>query len=209
MYGAYGVVSALHERAQTGKGRVVRTSLLAAIVGVHAFQGTAYTVAGQIPRPTGGHHPSICPYGMFRAADGFVQIAVGSDRLWVKLAAQYGLERAEWTSNEQRVGDRRAVIEAINAAFSDIPAAELLTQLDELGIPAGKVRDLGEVYEWDQTRSQGLLIEVDHAGLGPITLPGPAVRFDPDPAGEPAFVHGAPPTLNQHGDAIRAWLDAE
>ena len=40
MYGAYGVVAALHERNRTGKGRVVRTSLLASIVGVHAFQGT-------------------------------------------------------------------------------------------------------------------------------------------------------------------------
>ena len=40
------------------------------------------------------------------------------------------------------------------------------------------VRDLAEVYEWDQTRSQGLLIDVEHAQLGPITLPGPPLRFD-------------------------------
>src|SRR6201991_2612677 len=64
MYGAYGVVTALHERARTGRGRVVRTSLLAGIVGVHAFQGPRWTVAGEVPRPTGNHHPSICPYGL-------------------------------------------------------------------------------------------------------------------------------------------------
>src|SRR5690242_9714620 len=61
MYGAYGAVAALHERARTGRGRVVRTSLLAGIVGVHAFQCTRYTVAGEMPHATGGHHPSICP----------------------------------------------------------------------------------------------------------------------------------------------------
>ncbi len=55
MYGAYGVVAALHERTSTGRGRVVRTSLLAAIVGVHAFQGTRYTVAGEVPRAQGNH----------------------------------------------------------------------------------------------------------------------------------------------------------
>ncbi len=93
MYGAYGVVAALHERERTGQGQVVRTSLLAAIVGVHAFQGTAYTVAHQIPGPTGGHHPSICPYGLFSAADGFVQIAVGSDKLWAAFAARFDLDR--------------------------------------------------------------------------------------------------------------------
>src|ERR1035437_2668944 len=56
MYGAYGVVAALHERNTTGVGRVVRTSLLAAIVGVHAFQGTRYTVAGEVPHAQGNHH---------------------------------------------------------------------------------------------------------------------------------------------------------
>ena len=50
MYGAYGVTAALHERERTGRGRVVRTSLLAAIVGVHAFQGTRYTVAREVGR---------------------------------------------------------------------------------------------------------------------------------------------------------------
>ena len=58
MYGAYGVVSALHERNRTGKGRVVRTSLLASIVGVHAFQGTRYTVAGEVG-PGRGQPPPL------------------------------------------------------------------------------------------------------------------------------------------------------
>ncbi|MCU1655929.1 MAG: yfdE 3, partial [Pseudonocardiales bacterium] len=131
MYGAYGVVAALHERERTGLGTVVRTSLFAAIVGVHAFHGTAYTVAGQVPRPTGGHHPSISPYGLFHAADGWVQIAVGSDGLWRRFAPAFDLDRPEWATNPARVADRDAVIAAINKAFAAYPAAELLTRLDE------------------------------------------------------------------------------
>ena len=61
MYGAYGVVAALHERERTGQGRHVRTSLLAAIVGVHAYQGTRWTVAGEVPTAIGNQHPSIAP----------------------------------------------------------------------------------------------------------------------------------------------------
>jgi crotonobetainyl-CoA:carnitine CoA-transferase CaiB-like acyl-CoA transferase len=63
MYGAYGVVSALHERARTGRGRIVRTSLLASIVGVHAFQGTRYTVAGEVPGWPGDTIPRSAPMG--------------------------------------------------------------------------------------------------------------------------------------------------
>ncbi len=204
MYGAYGVAAALVERARTGRGQVVRTSLLAAVVGAHAFHGTRYTVGGEVPVTTGNFHPSICPYGLYRAADGFVQIAVANDSLWQRFAPAFGTDRPQWALNRDRVGDHDAVNAAVGAAFARLPAAEVLRRLAELGVPAGKVRDLEEVYNWEQTRSQGLLIEVEHAALGPVTLPGPPLRFD---TGGRAG-HLAPPVLDQHGQAIRDWLAA-
>ncbi len=205
MYGAYGVVAALHERNATGRGQVVRTSLLAAIVGVHAFQGTRYTVTGEVPYGQGNHHPSICPYGLFGCADGMVQIAVGSESLWRRLATAFDLpvDAPGFATNADRVGNRDGVIDAVNAAFADQPLADLLPRLDELGIPAGEVRTLDRVYDWEQTRSQGLLVDVDHATVGPITLPGPPLRFDD--GGRVA--HTAPPTLGQHDVSVRRWLD--
>jgi len=202
MYGAYGVAAALVERARTGRGQVVRTSLLAAVVGAHAYQGTRYTVGGQVPGPTGNYHPSICPYGLYRAADGWVQIGVGSDALWQRFAPAFGLDRPEWARNADRVRDHDAVNAAVDAAFGRFAAAEVLARLAGLGVPAGKVRDMAEVYGWEQTRSQGLLIDVEHPALGTIALPGPPLRLDEGGLAE----HLPPPTLDQHGDAIRAWL---
>src|SRR5215470_10654072 len=209
MYGAYGVLAALNERVTTGRGQVVRTSLLAAVVGAHAYQGTRYTVAGEVPQPGGNYHPSICPYGLYRAADGFVQIAVGSDALWQKMAPASGLDRPEWALNRDRVRDHEAVNAAVDEAFGREPAAAVLVTLAGLGIPAGKVRDLEEVYGWEQTRSQGLLIDVDHAALGTITLPGPPLRFEIGGQETGRSEHLAPPVLDQHGAAIRAWLAQE
>ncbi len=206
MYGAYGVLAALTERNRTGRGQVVRTSLLAAAVGAHAYQGTRYTVAGEVPGPGGNYHPSICPYGLYRAADGFVQIAVGSDALWQRIAPAFGLDRPEWALNRDRVRDHDAVNAAVDAAFGKRQAAQVLATLASLGIPAGKVRDFEEVYTWEQTRSQGLLIEVDHAALGPITLPGPPIRFETDGRETGRSGHLPPPLLDQHGDAVRRWL---
>jgi crotonobetainyl-CoA:carnitine CoA-transferase CaiB-like acyl-CoA transferase len=206
-YGAYGVVAALHERAATGRGRVVRTSLFAAIVGVHAFQGTRYTVAGEVPRAEGNHHPSICPYGLFHCADGAVQIAVGSEGLWRRFAPEFGLDRPAFATNRDRVRARDEVVAAVDAAFAPYPLAALLPRLAALGVPAGEVRTMDRVYGWEQTRSQGLLVEVDHATLGPVTLPGPPLRFDDNPYAGGRERHVPPPTLGQHTDAVLRWLD--
>ena len=92
MYGAYGVLAALNERHPPVVGTVVRTSLLAAVVGVHAFQGTRWTVAGEVGRAQGNHHPSIAPYGLFRCRDGAVQIAVGSEGLWRRFCDAFDFE---------------------------------------------------------------------------------------------------------------------
>ncbi|WP_193604488.1 CaiB/BaiF CoA transferase family protein [Nocardioides dongkuii] len=211
MYGAYGVLAALHERARTGVGTVVRTSLLASVVGVHAFQGTRWTVAGEVGRAQGNHHPSIAPYGLFRCRDGSVQIAVGSEGLWRRLCEGFGLDPAApgLATNKERVGARDRLIGVVEAAFADWDAEPLLARLAEVGVPAGKVRTLDEVYAWDQTASQGLLVDVEHPTLGSVTLPGPPLRFfDADGTEVTRREHAAPPTLDQHGGSVRAWLEA-
>jgi crotonobetainyl-CoA:carnitine CoA-transferase CaiB-like acyl-CoA transferase len=205
MYGATGVLAALLERHQTGRGRVVRTSLLAAVVGVHAFQGTWWTVAGEVPAATGNHHPSIAPYGLFQTQTSAVQLSVGSERQWQTFAPLAGLNPLDprFVRNADRVRNRDQLIAEIEQAFAAAPAEEWIAKLDGAGIPAGKVRNIAEVYQWEQTRSQGLLQEVAHATLGRIALPGPPVRFD----GGGRRVQTAPPTLGQHDESVRRWLD--
>jgi crotonobetainyl-CoA:carnitine CoA-transferase CaiB-like acyl-CoA transferase len=207
MYGAYGVLAALNERTRTGAGQVVRTSLLAAIVGVHAFQGTRYTVAGEVGQAQGNHHPSISPYGLFTCRDGAVQIAVGSSSLWDRLVDAFALDPTGLETNSQRVAKRELVIEVVQAAFAQYDAEPLLARLAEVGVPAGKVRSLDEVYTWDQTLSQKLVVEVEHATLGPVRLPGPPLRFfDESGAETTRTTHGAPPVLDADGADVRAWL---
>jgi crotonobetainyl-CoA:carnitine CoA-transferase CaiB-like acyl-CoA transferase len=205
IYGITGVLAALLERERTGRGQVVRTSLLAALVGVHCFQGTRWTVAGEVPEATGNYHPSIAPYGLFRTATGPVQLSVGSERQWQAFAPLVGLDPDDprFRTNADRVNRRHELIGEIERAFAGGSAEDWIHKLDEAGIPAGKVRTMDEVYGWEQTRSQGLLLQVDHPTLGTISLPGPPVRFDR--GGRRA--HTAPPTLGQHNQSVEAWLD--
>jgi crotonobetainyl-CoA:carnitine CoA-transferase CaiB-like acyl-CoA transferase len=111
------------------------------------------------------------------------------------------------TTNAERVHHRDEVVAAIEAAFVELDAQPLLSRLAVAGIPAGRVRSLDEVYAWDQTRSQGLLVDVEHATLGTITLPGPPLRFfDVDGAEVTKRAHAAPPVLDADGASVRQWL---
>ena len=179
------------------------------MVGVHAFQGTRWTVAGEVGRAQGNHHPSIAPYGLFHCRDGAVQIALGSEGLWRRFCEGFALDPTAdgLASNPERVANRPRVIEVVEEAFADWDAEPLLARLAEVGVPAGKVRTLDEVYEWDQAASQRLLLDVDHPTLGSVTLPGPPLRFfAADGAEVTRDDHVAPPTLDQHKETIRAWL---
>ncbi len=204
---ALGIVAALHERAATGRGGVVRTSLLASIVGAHAFQGTRWTVAGEVPAATGNHHPSIAPYGAFRCADGMIQVAVANEGLWRRFAPVVGIDPADprFAENHLRITRRDELTAAIELGLARAGRAHWLDLLRQSGVPAGSIRAIDEVYDWDQTRSQGLVISVDHPVLGRIELPGPSLRFD----GAAPREHAAPPMLGQHDAAVRGWLGEE
>ncbi len=211
MNGAYGVVAALYERERTGLGRVVRTSLLAAMVGVHAFQGTRWTVAGEVPGMSGAHHPAIAPYGLFHTSTAPVQLSCGSPALWRRLAGALDIDPEDdrFATNTDRVAHRNELIAVIEDRFATAPAEHWLALLDEAGVPAGKVRTIDDVYAWDQTRSQGLLIEVEHTTQGRLQLPGPVLRFDDNAYAGGRETHLAPPTLGEHDASIRRWLDTD
>ncbi|MGC5010198.1 CaiB/BaiF CoA transferase family protein [Streptosporangium sp. DT93] len=205
IHGAYGVVAALYERERTGRGKVVRTSLLAAVTGVHSYHGTAWTVGGKVPGAGGNHHASIAPYGAFRCADGMIQIAVANDAQWRRVAALLDIDPniPKYASNRERFAHRDELITDMEKVLATRDRAHWLAALGQAGVPAGAIRSIDEVYAWEQTRSQGLVVEVDHPVLGVIELPGPPLRFD----GDPPVRHTAPPALGEHDDEVLAWLE--
>jgi crotonobetainyl-CoA:carnitine CoA-transferase CaiB-like acyl-CoA transferase len=205
MFGAYGVLAALRERDRGGGGQVVRTSLLAGVVATHSYQGGRYLIGGEVPEPGGNRHPSIAPYRTYECSDGVIQVGVANEPIWRRFAALLELDADDprFATNSARMEHSDALDPLIGARLASDTAAVWLERFREHGIPAGEVRSLDQVYASPQVRSQGLIVETEHPTLGSIRTPGPPLRFDRSDTRD----HTAPPTLGEHSDAIRAWLD--
>ena len=127
------------------------------------------------PRGQGNHHPSICPYGLFTCADGMIQLSCGSEGAVAEACAEVRARPVApgFATNRERVrqpgrGDRDA-----QRGVRRHPHAELMARLAEIGIPAGEVRTLDRVYDWDQTRVAGPASSTSTTRLlGRIEIPG-------------------------------------
>jgi formyl-CoA transferase len=196
LFGVIGVLGALVERGRTGRGQRVATSLLAAQAGIHTFQATRYLIAGETPGPSGNHHPTVAPYGLFEAADGPLVIAVGNEDIWGRFAPLVGVDPADprFAANALRLQHLVELHRILGAALAARPVAEWLTLLAGAGVPAGRVKALDEVYDGGQ-----LAWTVDHPALGRIRLAANPLQFSRSRLG-PGL---PPPLLGEHTDEVR------
>ncbi|MCB2377554.1 CoA transferase [Hymenobacter sp. BT635] len=157
-----GLLTALYHRARTGRGSLIRVSLLDSALASLANQAATWLVTGHDPRPMGSGHPSIVPYGTVYAAGngrGLV-LAVGADRQFRQLCA--ALERPEWAAdprfqtNEARVTHRATLETLLRQRIGEVDGDALLWELEKLGVPAGAVRTVGEALALGSGRAMQL-----------------------------------------------------
>ena len=162
------ILLALYERERTGKGKAVAVSLYDAAVSSLVNQASNYLMTGFVPQRIGSKHPNIAPYGeLFKTKDGAtVTFAIGSNTHFRKLCEVLGVddlsENQRFKNNQDRVVNRSALFELLERPVADRIAEELLSALEKINVPAGKVRNLAEVF--DDPLSQQLIIEEDIDG---------------------------------------------
>jgi crotonobetainyl-CoA:carnitine CoA-transferase CaiB-like acyl-CoA transferase len=198
---AGGIQAALLERERTGRGRHVEVSLMDSALTALLNQGTAWVAGGVAPQRRGNQHPSIVPYQPFDASDRPFAIAVGNDRLWVRLCEAVGL--GELASDERfatsaaRVEHRDELERLLAEVFARDTAEHWVEVLRAAAVPAGPVNGVDEAF--------GLAAELGMEPteeVGGTPLIRPPLRVD----GERPPIRRAPPRLDEHGDEIRRWL---
>jgi len=181
LYLAIGILVALHERERTGEGRWVTTSLLEAMIAMLDFQAVRWTVDGEVPVQEGNHHPTQIPMGCFRSADGYLNVAGPSGRLWHRLCAVLGHEELtddpRFTSAAKRSEHRDALNALLSQSLATKTTAEWVELLNEAGVPAGPVLSIDEVFADPGVEHLSMTEPVEHPELGELALIRNAVRM--------------------------------
>ncbi len=174
MFLGQGILLALLERQQTGRGQWVHTSLLEAMLSKLDFQGSRYTMDADSPGREGNHHPTAAPMGVFRASDGFVNLAATSGRMWrafcTTLSLDALLEDSRFETNQQRVKHREALIELIERKTAQKTQASLITELNAIGCPCGPIYTVAEAFDDPQARALQMRLPTDHSERGRVDL---------------------------------------
>ncbi|MBL8588207.1 MAG: CoA transferase [Methylobacteriaceae bacterium] len=186
LYAAIGALIALQERAVSGLGQWVQTSLLEAQIGVMDFQAARYLVDGVAPPQAGNDHPYQTPMGVYRAADGHLNIAVGADGQWRAFCAAIGradlAEDARYDTVEKRFARRPELRAAIETALAAATCDEWLRRFEAAHVPAGPIYALDQTFADPQVVHLGLAQSVVHPALGEIRLVGEPVTLSRTPA---------------------------
>jgi len=182
---AMGILVALVERAQSGRGQHVSTSLLEALTGSLSFQAVKYLNTGEVPPPVGNHHPLTAPMGVYRARDGFINLAVGNDDMWVRLCRALGIPELaadeRFAKNQARTQHREAMDAVIAERLVTRSMADWIQTLNDAGVACGPIYNVAQVLADPQVQQAALVYEQEHEAFGPVKVLGLPVSLSRTP----------------------------
>jgi crotonobetainyl-CoA:carnitine CoA-transferase CaiB-like acyl-CoA transferase len=199
MYAVVGILAALQARHASGQGQHIDISLMDAQVAMLVNQGAAHLMDGQVPPRRGNDHPTIVPYGSFPASDQAFILAIGNGSQFARFAAEAGApglaQDARFATNAARVRNREVLIPLIAALTAGRSAADWLAACERLGLPAGPIHDLAQVFASPQVAARGMAIRMAQGETGKpaLDLIGNPLKL----SGTPVIYAKPPPALGQ------------
>lgn len=204
LFAAQGILIALFERQSSGRGQWVQTSLLQAQVFMLDFQAARWLMDGVVPKQAGNNHPTTIPTGVFKTADGHMNIAVTGNVIWGKFCDTMG--RPDWKDDPRyatapaRSENRHPLNAEIEAITATASTADWIDRFNAAGVPAGEINDISQVFANPQVRHLGLAQPVISQERGETELVGQPIIM----SRTPSHIATPPPLAGQHTAEILA-----
>jgi crotonobetainyl-CoA:carnitine CoA-transferase CaiB-like acyl-CoA transferase len=206
LYGAIGALVALQERAVSGKGQWVQTSLLEAQIAMMDFQAARFLVEGTVPPQAGNDHPYATPMGVYATRDGHINLGVGAEGHWRSFCGVLGQPELasdpRYDSVEKRYAARPELRILLEEIMSTQDSAYWLDACEKASVPAGPIYSVDAMFDDPQVQHLGIAQPVTHPVLGDIRVIGEPVGL----SRTPASVVTPTPDAGEHNDEILAEL---
>lgn len=207
LYASQSVLAALMRRERTGIGGRVDVSMLDAMASLLTFNAGMYFVSGESPKRRGNVHPTISPYETFEASDGWINIGVANDKFWALFCGVIGRRDLEtdprFDAAPKRAANRPLLAGILSPIFASRTRDHWLEKLCAAGIPAGAIKQVGEVCEAPQLVDRGMVQSVSHPVSGDVRFIARPIRFEDQPPAPST----PPPLLGEHtAEVLSEWL---
>jgi crotonobetainyl-CoA:carnitine CoA-transferase CaiB-like acyl-CoA transferase len=206
IFAAQGILVALLERGASGKGQFLHTSLLESMVYMMDFQTSRWLIDSEVPVQAGNYHPTSIPTGVYKAKDGYMNIAVFGSKIWERFCSILGAP--EWVTDARyhdkmgRSINRDTLNAEINRRLAAHDRAYWIKELNEGGVACGLINNVKEMFEEPQIQHLGMVKEVVSKHHGPQRLVGQPVQLERTPSS----VARAAPKRGEHSEEILSEL---
>ena len=211
MFLGQGILLALLDRERTGKGQWVHTSLLESMLSKLDFQGARYTMLGDVPAQQGNDHPTAFPMGTFACADGFVNIAAPTERMWASFLDAVEDDdlrhREEYASARDRIHHKQQLKIDMESAIASLSTLELVERLNDAGVPCGPINDIKEGFDNPQSEFLRMQVPAHHADLGDVQLIRSPINMSRH--AHPESFHHAAPDPGEHSRDVLASFEID
>lgn len=205
---AFHLLTALHYRANTGKGQLIDLAMAETVTTMIPEAVLEFTMNGRQAKRMGNRHPGKAPRGVYRCSgpDKWVAIEVNSDDEWRRMRSAMG--DPDWARDSRfddvlgRLENHDEIDAGITSWTRERHNETVMAILQDAGIAAAPCPDLPDLMADPQIQHRGLLVELDHAEMGPRTHVGLPGKF----SAMPELEHRPTPLLGEHNEEIFCGL---
>lgn len=206
IFAAQGILVALLEREQSGRGQFLHTSLLESMVSMMDFQTSRWLIDGEVATQAGNYHPTSIPTGVYKARDGWMNIAVFGSKIWERfceiLGAPEWVGDARYHDKMSRSVNRESLNAEINRRLAAQDRAYWVERFNAGGVACGLINDMRELFDEPQLQHLGMVKEVVSPHLGRQRLVGQPVQLERTPSA----IARAAPRRGEHTAEVLAEL---
>ncbi|MEE8495826.1 MAG: CaiB/BaiF CoA-transferase family protein, partial [Xanthomonadales bacterium] len=205
MFAVMGIQSALLERYRSGKGQHVDISMLDCQISMLNYMATMFFLSGNDPKPVGNAHFVHVPYNTYKTTDGYIVIAVITDKFWrnLKQVVQItAFDNPRYDSQPGRWEDRDLIDAKLNEILAAYATDYWLNRLQEKKIPCAPVNRFSAALSDEQVLHRNMVIDLKHPDGKSTRGPGNPIKLSRN--NEESF--SAAPKLGQHTDSVLGQL---